>query len=202
MKRVLHILGARPNYMKIAPVFEALRRRGGFEQLLVNTGQHYDEAMAGIFLREFQLPAPDVDLGVGSGTHAVQTAKVMVGVEEVCLDRRPDLIHVVGDVNSTMAAALVGAKLRVPVAHVEAGLRSFDPDMPEEINRVVTDRVADLLLTPSADADRNLAAEGIPPAKIRRVGNVMIDTLKRFLPLATIDRATLLSGAWRFPDHA
>ena len=185
---MLHVLGARPNYMKIAPVFEAIRRCGGVEQVLVNTGQHYDEAMAGIFLREFGLPEPDVDLAVGSGTHAVQTAKVMIGLEQVCLERRPDLVNVVGDVNSTLAAALVAAKLRIPVSHVEAGLRSFDPDMPEEINRIVTDRVADLLLTPSADADDNLAAEGVPAAKIRRVGNVMIDTLQRFLPIATLDR--------------
>jgi UDP-N-acetylglucosamine 2-epimerase (non-hydrolysing) len=188
MKTIVHVLGARPNYMKIAPVFEALRSRPNIAQMLVNTGQHYDDAMAGIFLKEFGLPEPDVDLGVGSATHAVQTAKVMIGFEEVCLRSRPDLVVVVGDVNSTMAATLVASKLLIPVAHVEAGLRSFDRTMPEEINRIVTDRLADLLLTPSPDADENLAAEGVPPEKIRRVGNVMIDTLRRFLPIAALDR--------------
>jgi UDP-N-acetylglucosamine 2-epimerase (non-hydrolysing) len=188
MKTIVHVLGARPNYMKIAPIFEALRSRPRITQMLVNTGQHYDDAMAGIFLKEFGLPEPDVDLGVGSASHAVQTARVMIGFEEVCLRSRPDLVVVVGDVNSTMAATLVASKLLIPVAHVEAGLRSFDRTMPEEINRMVTDRLADLLLTPSPDADENLAAEGVPPARIRRVGNVMIDTLRRFLPVATLDR--------------
>jgi UDP-N-acetylglucosamine 2-epimerase (non-hydrolysing) len=185
---ILHVVGARPNYMKIAPVVEALRVYPSITQILVNTGQHYDEAMAGIFLKEFALPEPDVDLNVGSASHAVQTARVMIGLEEVCVERTPDLVNVVGDVNSTMAAAIVAAKLRIPVAHVEAGLRSFDRGMPEEVNRVVTDRLADLLLTPSPDADANLLAEGVPPGRIHRVGNVMIDTLKRFLPVATLDR--------------
>ena len=185
---VLHVLGARPNYMKIAPIVEALRGYPCITQLLVNTGQHYDDAMAGIFLKEFGLPDPDINLNVGSGSHGVQTAKAMIGLEEVCLDRKPDLVNVVGDVNSTMAAAIVAAKLRIPVAHVEAGLRSFDREMPEEINRIVTDRLADVLLTPSLDADHNLAAEGVAPAKIHRVGNVMIDTLMRFLPVATLER--------------
>jgi len=188
MKTIAHVVGARPNYMKIAPVFEALRSRPKIAQVLVNTGQHYDDAMAGVFLKEFGLPEPDVDLGVGSASHAAQTAKIMIGFEEVCLQRRPDLVVVVGDVNSTMAATLVASKLLIPVAHVEAGLRSFDRTMPEEINRIVTDRLADLLLTPSPDADENLAAEGVPAGKIRRVGNVMIDTLLRFLPIATLDR--------------
>jgi UDP-N-acetylglucosamine 2-epimerase (non-hydrolysing) len=188
MKTIVHVVGARPNYMKIAPVFEALRSRPTIAQVLVNTGQHYDDAMAGVFLKEFGLPVPDVDLGVGSASHAVQTARVMIGFEDVCLQHRPDLVVVVGDVNSTMAATLVASKLQIPVAHVEAGLRSFDRTMPEEINRIVTDRLADLLLTPSPDADENLAAEGVPAARIRRVGNVMIDTLLRFLPVATLDR--------------
>jgi len=188
MKTIAHVVGARPNYMKIAPVFEALRSRPEIAQLLVNTGQHYDDAMAGVFLKEFGLPEPDVDLGVGSASHAVQTARVMMGFEEVCLRHRPDLVVVVGDVNSTMAATIVASKLLIPVAHVEAGLRSFDRTMPEEINRIVTDRLADLLLTPSPDADENLAAEGVPATKIRRVGNVMIDTLLRFLPIATLER--------------
>src|SRR4029077_6710548 len=178
----------RPNYMKIAPVMEALRPHAGIGQLLINTGQHYDESMAGGFLRELALPRPDRDLGVGSGSHAVQTAKVMIAFEEICLVERPELVVVVGDVNSTMAASLVAAKLVIPIAHVEAGLRSFDRDMPEEVNRIVTDRLADLLLTPSRDADENLRAEGTPEERIHLVGNVMIDTLRRHLPLATRDR--------------
>jgi UDP-N-acetylglucosamine 2-epimerase (non-hydrolysing) len=188
MKTITHVVGARPNFMKIAPIIEALRRADGVRQRLVNTGQHYDEAMAGGFLRELQLPRPDRDLGIGSGTHGAQTAKIMAAFEDVCLQDRPDLVVVVGDVNSTMAATLVAAKIQIPVAHVEAGLRSFDRAMPEEINRIVTDRLADLLLTPSSDADENLRGEGVPASRIHRVGNVMIDTLFRFLPVATKDR--------------
>ena len=188
MKTILHVVGARPNYMKIAPLMEALNGAPGIRQVLVNTGQHYDEAMSKGFLRELGLPAPDRDLNVGSASHAVQTAKVMVGFETVCLEEKPDLVVVAGDVNSTMAATLVAAKLLIPVAHLEAGLRSFDPAMPEEINRVVTDRLAQLLLTPSADADRNLLAEGVPADRIHLVGNIMIDTLLRHRPLATLDR--------------
>jgi UDP-N-acetylglucosamine 2-epimerase (non-hydrolysing) len=188
VKTIVHVVGARPNYMKIAPLMEALTPVPDLRQVLVNTGQHYDEAMSKGFLRELSLPVPDRDLGVGSGSHAVQTAKVMMGFEEVCLAEKPDLVVVVGDVNSTMAATLVAAKLRIPVAHVEAGLRSGDLTMPEEINRLVTDRLADLLLTPSADADDNLKAEGVPPEKIVLVGNIMIDTLMRHLPIATLDR--------------
>jgi len=174
--------------MKIAPIISALRGADGICQRLVNTGQHYDEAMAGGFFRELKLPRPDRDLGIGSGTHGAQTAKIMTAFEAVCLADRPDLVVVVGDVNSTMAATLVAAKLHIPVAHVEAGLRSFDRTMPEEINRIVTDRLADLLLTPSADADENLRAEGVDASRIHRVGNVMIDTLFAFLPVATTDR--------------
>ena len=181
-------MGARPNYMKIAPVMEALAPVKGIRQVLVNTGQHYDESMAGGFIAELRLPLPDRDLGVGSASHAVQTAKVMTAFEEVCLAERPDLVVVVGDVNSTMAASIVAAKLQIPIAHVEAGLRSFDRTMPEEINRIVTDRLADLLLTPSRDGNQNLIAEGTPVEKIHLVGNVMIDTLKRHLPSATRDR--------------
>ena len=189
VKTIVHVVGARPNYMKIAPLIDALKAVPDVRQLLVNTGQHYDEAMSKSFLRELALPAPDRDLGVGSGSHAVQTAKVMIGFEEVCLAERPDLVVVVGDVNSTMAATLVAAKLLIPIAHVEAGLRSGDRTMPEEINRlVVTDRLADLLFTPSSDADENLRAEGVPPEKIVLVGNIMIDTLMRHLPIATLDR--------------
>ena len=188
MKTIVHVMGARPNYMKIAPLMDALAGVPGLTQLLINTGQHYDEAMSGVFIRELKLPAPDRDLGVGSGSHAAQTARVMMAFEEVCLETAPDLVVVVGDVNSTMAAALVAAKLRIPVAHVEAGLRSFDREMPEEINRLVTDAVADLLLTPSADADDNLRREGVSAEKIFRVGNIMIDTLEKHLPHARFDR--------------
>jgi UDP-N-acetylglucosamine 2-epimerase (non-hydrolysing) len=187
-KTILHVVGARPNYMKIAPLMDALRDVGAVRQVLVNTGQHYDEAMAKAFIRELSLPMPDRDLEVGSASHAIQTANVMVRFEEACLQEKPDLVVVVGDVNSTMAATLVAAKLLIPVAHVEAGLRSFDRAMPEEINRIVTDRLADILLTPSPDGDENLLREGVPADRIHLVGNIMIDTLFRHLPHATLDR--------------
>jgi UDP-N-acetylglucosamine 2-epimerase (non-hydrolysing) len=187
-RTIVHVVGARPNYMKIAPIMEALRCVPGIRQLLVNTGQHYDEAMARGFIRELELPVPDRDLDVRSASHAVQTATIMARFDAVCEEERPDMIVVVGDVNSTMAAALVGAKRLIPVAHVEAGLRSFDRTMPEEINRMVTDRVADILLTPSADANENLRREGVPETRIHLVGNVMIDTLRRHLPMARLDR--------------
>ena len=177
MTRLLHIVGARPNFMKVAPVLRAGRARAGVEQFLLHTGQHYDAAMSDRFFTDLELPAPDVNLGVGSGTHAVQTARIMTEFEPV-LDRlQPTWVVVYGDVNSTMACSLVAAKKGVGVAHVEAGLRSRDRGMPEEINRLVTDVLADLLLTPSRDADENLRAEGVPDAKIRFVGNVMVDTL-------------------------
>ena len=188
MKTIVHVVGARPNYMKIAPLMDALKDAPGIRQILVNTGQHYDEAMSKSFLRELQLPAPDRNLEVGSASHAVQTAKVMIGFEQVCLDEKPDLVVVAGDVNSTMAASLVAAKLMIPIAHLEAGLRSYDRSMPEEINRIVTDCLADLLLTPSTDGDENLIKEGVPREKIHFVGNIMIDTLMRHLPMATLDR--------------
>ena len=187
-KTVLHVVGARPNYMKIAPLMDALKGRPRIRQILVNTGQHYDEAMAKGFIRELSLPMPDRDLEVGSASHAVQTANVMIRFEQVCLEEKPDLVVVVGDVNSTMAATIVAAKLHIPVAHVEAGLRSFDREMPEEINRIVTDRLADILLTPSPDGDENLLKEGNRPEQIHLVGNIMIDTLYRHQPLATLDR--------------
>lgn len=187
-RTIVHVVGARPNFMKIAPLMEAMREEPRWRQVLVNTGQHYDEAMAGGFFRELNLPRPDRDLGVGSGSHAAQTAKVMMAFEDVCLEIRPDLVVVVGDVNSTMAAAIVAAKLVIPIAHVEAGLRSNDREMPEEVNRIVTDRLADLLLTPSRDGDANLLAEGVPAERIRFVGNIMIDTLERHLPMASFDR--------------
>jgi UDP-N-acetylglucosamine 2-epimerase (non-hydrolysing) len=187
--KVINVVGARPNFMKVAPVVEAMGRRAGeFAPLVVHTGQHYDARMSEAFFRDLRLAAPDVHLGVGSGTHAQQTAAVMQRFEPVVLKEQPDWVLVVGDVNSTLACALVAAKLGVPVAHVEAGLRSRDRTMPEEINRILTDQLADLLLTPSADADRNLLAEGIPAARIRLVGNVMIDSLRKHLALAESSR--------------
>ena len=188
MRTIVHVVGARPNYMKIAPLMEALRSADGFKQILVNTGQHYDDLMARAFVRDLGLPTPDYDLGVGSASHAEQTARVMMEFEKVCLAERPDLVVVVGDVNSTMAASLVAAKLLIPIAHVEAGLRSRDRTMPEEINRIVTDRLSDVLLAPSADAVQNLLAEGEPESQIHLVGNIMIDSLFRYLPVATLTR--------------
>lgn len=185
--RVLVVAGARPNFMKVAPILRALEK-GGHESVLVHTGQHYDVKMSDTFFRELGLPRPDHHLGVGSASHAVQTARCMETFEPVLLDVRPDWVVVVGDVNSTIACALVASKLREEldcrVAHVEAGLRSRDWRMPEEVNRVLTDRLADLCLTPSEDAEPNLRAEGIPPERIRFVGNVMIDTLLDQLPAA------------------
>jgi UDP-N-acetylglucosamine 2-epimerase (non-hydrolysing) len=181
---ILHVVGARPNFMKAAPVLRAIAGLPGVKQTLVHTGQHYDYNMSDVFFSQLEIPAPDVNLGVGSGSHARQTAEIMTGFEGVVLERRPDMVLVYGDVNSTVAAALVCAKLGIRVGHVEAGLRSFDWSMPEEINRVVTDRLADLLFTPSEDADTNLQAEGVPAEKIQRVGNVMIDSLVRLLPAA------------------
>jgi UDP-N-acetylglucosamine 2-epimerase (non-hydrolysing) len=188
VKTIVHVIGARPNYMKIAPLMRALDGDPRIRQILVNTGQHYDDAMARAFVRDLDLPIPDYDLDVGSASHAVQTARVMIKFEEVCLQERPDLVVVVGDVNSTMAASLVAAKLLIPIAHVEAGLRSHDRTMPEEINRIVTDRLSDVLLTPSPDADRNLLAEGVPPERIHLVGNIMIDSLLRHLAAADLNR--------------
>jgi UDP-N-acetylglucosamine 2-epimerase (non-hydrolysing) len=185
MLKVINVVGARPNFMKVAPVVEAMGRRAGeFAPVVVHTGQHYDARMSDAFFRDLGLPAPDVHLGVGSGTHAQQTAAVMRLFEPVVLEHRPDWVLVVGDVNSTLACALVCSKLGVPVAHVEAGLRSRDRAMPEEINRLLTDQLSELLLTPSADADRNLVGEGIAPERIRLVGNVMIDSLLKHLALS------------------
>lgn len=183
-QKILHVVGARPNFMKMAPVFHALARREGVEQIVVHTGQHYDPIMSDVFFQQLGLPEPDINLGVGSGSHAVQTAQVMMGFEQVLLEQRPDWTLVYGDVNSTVAAAVVCAKLLYPVAHVEAGLRSFDRTMPEEVNRVLTDQIADLLLTPSEDGNINLAREGVPAERVHLVGNVMIDTLVRLLPVA------------------
>jgi UDP-N-acetylglucosamine 2-epimerase (non-hydrolysing) len=172
--------GARPNFMKIAPLSMELRKRG-IDHTLVHTGQHYDEIMSKAFFRDLQLPRPDVYLGVGSGSHAEQTGKTMIAIEKVCFRLKPDLVMVVGDVNSTLACALAAAKLCIPVAHIEAGLRSHDRSMPEEVNRVLTDHLSDYLFTTCEDAGRNLRNEGIPDSRIFFVGNVMIDTLMRFL---------------------
>ena len=178
MVKILNVVGARPNFMKMAPIISAIGRRGDeASQVLVHTGQHYDDAMSASFFRDLGMPAPDINLEIGSGTHTEQTARVMLAFEKVVIAEQPDWVVVVGDVNSTIACGLVAAKLCVPVAHVEAGLRSFDRTMPEEINRLLTDQLADLLLTPSPDADANLLREGISPQRIVRVGNVMIDTL-------------------------
>ncbi|HSK22596.1 MAG TPA: UDP-N-acetylglucosamine 2-epimerase (non-hydrolyzing) [Egicoccus sp.] len=175
-RTVAHVVGARPNFMKMAPVFDALAALGQ-PQLLIHTGQHYDEKMSDIFFRELGIPEPDVNLGVGSGSHATQTAALMTGLEATVLEHRPAAMVVYGDVNSTIAAALVCAKLGIPVVHVEAGLRSFDNTMPEEINRRVTDVLADLLLVTSPEAYGHLADEGLAVDRIRLVGNPMIDTL-------------------------
>src|SRR5215475_3226797 len=172
----VHLAAARPNFMKIAPLYHALKRERWCRPLIVHTGQHYDPNMSDAFFEDLALPAPDYHLEVGSGTHAEQTGRVMIAYEKVCFEHRPDWIVVVGDVNSTVACALVGAKLGIPVIHLEAGLRSRDRSMPEEINRLVTDAIADVLWTPSHDADENLLREGVAAEKIDRVGNIMIDS--------------------------
>ncbi len=173
------IVGARPNFMKMAPLYDEFKKRPDrFEVKLIHTGQHYDERMSKFFFDDLGMPVPDDFLDVGSASHAVQTARIMVAYEEVVLRDRPDWIIVAGDVNSTAACAIVGVKLHVKVAHLEAGLRSGDRRMPEEINRLVTDTVSDLLLTPSLDANENLMREGVPSEKIRFVGNIMIDSLR------------------------
>lgn len=189
MLRIINVVGARPNFMKIAPVIDEMRRRRPrIESLLVHTGQHYDESMSDSFFEDLQIPRPDMNLEVGSGSHSEQTARVMIAFEQVLMKHPADWVVVVGDVNSTMAAAIVASKQLVRVAHVEAGLRSFDRTMPEEINRVVTDALANLLLTPSLDANENLLREGAAPEKIRFVGNVMIDSLYRHLERARTSR--------------
>jgi len=177
-KRVHLIAAARPNFMKVAPLYHALARESWCRPCVVHTGQHYDANMSDAFFRDLLLPDPDFHLGIGSGSHAEQTGGVMIAYDRVCASARPDWIVVVGDVNSTAACALVGTKLGIPVAHLEAGLRSGDRSMPEEINRIVTDAICDLLWTPSADGDENLLREGVAAARIERVGNIMIDSLE------------------------
>lgn len=180
--RVYLVAAARPNFMKIAPLFHQLKKTEWARPILVHTGQHYDPQMSDVFWNELRLPSPDLHLGVGSGTHAEQTAGVMLGFERACLDHPPDWIVVVGDVNATMACSLVAKKLCLPLAHLEAGLRSGDRRMPEEINRIVTDSIADLLWTPSPDADAHLLREGVAQEKIVRVGNIMIDCFEMMKP--------------------
>ncbi len=183
--KILHLVGARPNFMKIAPIMRSMGQSPHpFDQLLVHSGQHYDENMSRVFFEELGLPQPHLNLEVGSGSHAWQTAQVMERLEPVLNGHRPDWLVVVGDVNSTLAGALVASKLGIRVAHVEAGLRSYDRSMPEEINRLLTDQISDLLFTHSREADRNLLREGISREKIHFVGNVMIDTLVRLMPAA------------------
>lgn len=184
MIKVLLIVGARPNFMKAAPVLKEMQKYPSLELLLVHTGQHYDAEMSDSFFTELDLPKPDIYLGVGSGSHASQTGKIMIAFEKVVSEKKPDLVVVVGDVNSTLACALVSSKLGIKIAHVEAGLRSFDRTMPEEINRVLTDQISDFLFTTCEDADVNLQNEGIAREKVFFVGNVMIDTLRHQQKLA------------------
>jgi len=194
VRKINLVAAARPNFMKVAPIWRALQARPGrFDVRLIHTGQHYDRNMSDIFFADLGLPEPDVHLGVGSGSHAEQTAGVMVKYEALCLQDRPDLTLVVGDVNATVAATLAAKKLGIVVAHVEAGLRSGDRTMPEELNRLLTDAIADLLFTPSPDADANLLAEGVPLDRIHRVGNVMIDSL-----VGALDRVRPLQRSVEF----
>jgi UDP-N-acetylglucosamine 2-epimerase (non-hydrolysing) len=182
-KRVIHVVGARPNYMKVAPLMREMGKKPqSWQQVLVHTGQHYDHRMSEVFFQDLGLPQPDVYLGIGSGSHSEQYARVLLAFEPVLRERRPDWVIVVGDVNSTLACALCAAQMGVRVAHVEAGLRSFDRSMPEEINRIVTDHLSDLLFTTEPSGNQNLIHEGIAPEKIRLVGNTMIDSLASILP--------------------
>lgn len=218
-RTLLCIAGARPNFMKVAPLFQALREDSCFDPRLVHTGQHYDESLSGSFFRDLNLPPPDHWLGAGSGSHARQTADIMIRFENVIAAERPDGVVVVGDVNSTLAAAIVSVKMGVPVFHVEAGLRSFDRQMPEEINRIVTDSISDLLLITETSARTNLLREGIDGARIRFVGNLMIDSLRKHLEIArrsdilrrlgvapksygvvTLHRAANVDGSGRFRE--
>ena len=200
--KIVNVVGARPNFMKMAPIMMEYRRHPDkFDPKLVHTGQHYDDNMSTLFFEQLHLPKPDVYLGIGSGSHAEQTAKVMVEMEKLMTAERPDLLVVVGDINSTMAATISAAKLCIPVAHVEAGLRSFDRGMPEEVNRIVTDALSDYCFITSEDADGNLRREGIAPEKIFFVGNVMIDTLLQLKDVALksdVSKKLGLNGPYGF----
>ncbi|PJJ75618.1 UDP-N-acetylglucosamine 2-epimerase (non-hydrolysing) [Thermoflavifilum aggregans] len=182
MKKIISVVGARPNFMKVAPLFRAFQQYRDIQHLICHTGQHYDDRMSRIFFEELELPRPDFYLGVGSGTHAEQLAGIMLGFEKILQSERPDLVIVVGDVNSTVACSLIASRFLIPIAHVEAGLRSFDRTMPEEINRLLTDALADYLFVSEPSGIRNLQKEGIPQEKIFFVGNVMIDSLLYYLP--------------------
>lgn len=196
---IILVAGARPNFMKIAPLYKVFKQRS-INTILLHSGQHYDANMSQVFFDDLGIPAPDIHLEVGSGSHAVQTAAVMVAFEEVCFEHKPSMVVVVGDVNSTIACAIVAAKLHIPCAHVEAGLRSGDMKMPEEVNRVLTDRICSILLTPSPDGDDNLLAEGVPAENIHMVGNVMIDSLLSNLEKAKasgiVERLGLVEGEY------
>ncbi|MDA5193587.1 non-hydrolyzing UDP-N-acetylglucosamine 2-epimerase [Govanella unica] len=195
MPTTVHLIAAaRPNFMKVAPVYHALKREPWCDVKLVHTGQHYDANMSDAFFQDLGLPAPDFHLGVGSGSHAEQTGGVMIAYEKICLSDRPDWIIVVGDVNSTAACAMVGAKLLIPVIHLEAGLRSGDRRMPEETNRLVTDAIADLLWTPSPDADENLRREGVAEERIERIGNIMMDSYELLRDRITRENAPAAHG--------
>ncbi len=182
--KIVNIVRARPNFIKIAPIINELNKVKKFSHILIHTGQHFDYEMSSLFFKQLKIKQPEVYLGIGSGTQAVQTAKIMMALEKVLMRIKPDLVNVVGDVNSTLAAAIVSSKLGIPLAHIEAGLRSRDMRMPEEINRLVTDRLANYLFTTSPDANENLIAEGVPKKKIFLTGNVMIDTLRALKPAA------------------
>ncbi|MFP4141597.1 MAG: non-hydrolyzing UDP-N-acetylglucosamine 2-epimerase [Phycisphaerae bacterium] len=197
--RIINVAGARPNFMKIAPLMEAFHAADGFEPMLVHTGQHYDEKMSDLFFRQLGIPEPDVNLGVGSGSHAVQTAEVMKAFEQVVLDEKPDVVLVVGDVNSTIACGMVAVKLGVKLVHVEAGLRSGDRAMPEEINRILTDSISDLLFCTERSGVENLRREGTPDERVFLVGNVMIDTLLK--NRAQADESTILEDLGLAPGQ-
>ena len=183
LQTIALLAGARPNYMKVFPIRRELAKQPNrFRSILIHTGQHYDPLMNDVFFQDFEMAPPEIFLGVGSGSHGAQTGKVMIALEEALMKDRPDVLLVVGDINSTVAGALVGTKMGIPVVHLEAGLRSGDRTMPEEINRLATDAICDLLLTPSPDADENLRREGVPESRIRCVGNIMIDSLVSILP--------------------
>ncbi len=202
MKKVMLVCGARPNFMKISPIIQAIEKSGKLGYYLVHTGQHYDEKMSGAFFEELGIPHPHIDLGVGSGSHAEQTAKIMIEFEKICMLEKPDLVLVVGDVNSTMACTIVAKKLWVPVAHVEGGLRSHDMRMPEEINRMVTDAITDLFFTTDPDANENLRKEGVRESRIHFAGNVMLDTLRTNISRASeskiLERLGLKSKEYAF----
>ena len=197
--KILSVVGARPNFMKVVPIIRAAKKYKNITHILVHTGQHYDHVMSGSFFKDLGIPRPNINLGIGSGSHAAQTGRIMIEFEKVLLTYQPDVVLVVGDVNSTLACSIVTVKLRIPLAHVEAGLRSRDRDMPEEINRLVTDCVADILFTTSPDANLNLEKEGLPKTRIFFVGNVMIDTL--FNNINRAEKSKILSKLSLYKKH-